>query len=142
MGSEFKSKYTGTEIDNILDNALNGGVVLDISEYFESLLNLDETNFNNNNDILNNTTLENPLLIELLKKINEIKPTILTATDSLGNKFSTSAIKWSETSGNGIVYFITKFKIFNPLVGFLSFTLFDINNEYGYLFEYQKVRFY
>ena len=25
MGSEFKSKYTGTEIDNILDNALNGG---------------------------------------------------------------------------------------------------------------------
>ena len=103
MGNEFKSKYTGTEIDNILDNALNGGVVLDISEYLESLLNLDETNFNNNNDILNNTTLENPLLIELLKKINEIKPTILTATDSLGNKFSTSAIKWSETSGNGIV---------------------------------------
>ncbi len=44
MGSEFKSKYTGTEIDNILDNALNGGV-LDISEYFESLLNLDETIF-------------------------------------------------------------------------------------------------
>lgn len=85
MGSEFKSKYTGTEIDNILDNALIGGV-LDISEYFESLLNLDETIFNDNNDILNNTTLENPLLIELLKKINEIKPTILTATDSLGNK--------------------------------------------------------
>lgn len=85
MGSEFKSKYTGTEIDNILDNALNGGV-LDISEYFESLLNLDETIFNDNNDILNNTTLENPLLIELLKKINEIKPTILTAIDSLGNK--------------------------------------------------------
>lgn len=25
MSNEFKSKYTGTEIDNILDNALNGG---------------------------------------------------------------------------------------------------------------------
>ena len=59
----------------------------------------------------------------IFKKINEIKPAILTAADSLGNKFSTSAIKLSETSGNGIVCFITKFKIFNPLVGFLSFTL-------------------
>lgn len=58
MGSEFKSKYTGTEIDN----ALNGRV-LDISEEcFDLLLNLRETDGNVSGN------LENPLLIEMFEK--------------------------------------------------------------------------
>ena len=45
-------------------------------------------------DVDDYNNLENPLLIELLKKIIDVKPTIFIVNDSGGGKFSTSAIKW------------------------------------------------
>ena len=138
MGSEFKSKYTGTEIDNILDNALNGGV-LDISEYFESLLNLDETDGNDYDN------LENPLLIELFEKIIKIKPTILTTTFNSVNKFSTSAIKWAEAKDNdNTLIFVVNFKFFHPFGDSMSITLFKIFGEsvYNYIKTFEKLRYF
>ncbi len=137
MGSEFKSKYTGTEIDNILDNALNGGV-LDISEYFESLLDLYETDGNVSGN------LENPLLIELFEKIIEIKPTILTATINSVGKFSTSAIKWVEACDNENFIFVVNFKFFHPFGGLMSITLLKLIGEpvYTYFKIFEELRYF
>lgn len=85
---------TINQVNDALSSAVGG--TLDISEYFDDLYNLDETDKN-----IIDTELTSQHLLELIDKILEVKPTVLKGsvdeTSSIGYNFSfeTSDIVWS-----------------------------------------------